>query len=83
VPRLYAALGEQAGDQVRAVVGDLLGIDAEPDRPVPRGRAGATTPERPESAPALDARALLDRTSSVSLRNTMPRRTGTIRRAPT
>jgi hypothetical protein len=57
-----------------------------------RLRAGSTSsarpcwghhPERPESAPALDARALLDRTSSVSLRNTMPRRTGTIRRAPT
>jgi subtilisin family serine protease len=91
VPRLQAALGELTGDQVRAVVGDLLGIDSgqvdelpplvvselvyrlgEDDQFREAVRAQATVPERP-GVPALDARVLLDRTSSVSLRSTVRR----------
>ena len=91
VPRLRAALGELTGDQVRAVVSDLLGIDAgqvdelspvvvselvfrlgEDDQFREAVLTQATTPERPEAALALSERALLDRTSSVSLRSTMP-----------
>ncbi len=95
VSRLHAALGELTGDQVRAVVGDLLGIDAgrvdelspvvvselvyrlgEDDqfREAVLAEAASERPEeRPEAVPALGARALLDRTSSVSLRSAMPR----------
>ena len=91
VPRLQAALGELTGDQVRAVVGDLLGIDSgqvdelpplvvselvyrlgEDDQFREAVLAQATVPERP-GVPALDARVLLDRTSSVSLRSTVRR----------
>jgi len=91
VSRLHAALGELTGDQVRAVVGNLLGIDAgrvdelspvvvsellyrlgEDDQFREAVLAEAAS-ERPEAVPALGARVLLDRTSSVSLRSTMPR----------
>lgn len=89
VPRLRAALGELTDDQVRAAVGDLLGIDAgRVDELSPvvvselvyrlgeddQFREAVLTqaaPERPEAAPALGARALLERTSSASLRSTM------------
>jgi hypothetical protein len=92
VTRLQAALGELTSDQVRAVVGDLLGIDAgeinelspvvvselvfrlgEDDQFREAVLTQATTAARPEAAPALDAKALLDRTSSLSLRGAMRR----------
>jgi hypothetical protein len=89
VSRLRAALGELTDDQVRVAVGDLLGIEAgsvddlsplvvselvyrlgEDDQLREAMRTQATT-ELP--ALTLDARTLLDRTSSVSLHNTMSR----------
>ena len=91
VPRLRAALGELTGDQVRTVVGDLLGIDdagvdalsplvvselvyrlGEDDQFREAVLTRAAAAERPGLA--LDARALLDRTSSMSLRSAMPAR---------
>ncbi|MGH8823859.1 MAG: S8 family peptidase [Jiangellaceae bacterium] len=91
VTRLRAALGELTGDQVRAVVGDLLGVDDRRVDELPPVvvselvyRLGeddqfreavltAAAPARPEAVQGLSARALLDRTSSSSLRSTMPR----------
>jgi subtilisin family serine protease len=91
VRRLQAALGGLTGDQVRAAVGDLLGVDAdqvdelapiivselvyrlgEDDQLREAVLAQAATPERPPVA-RMDARALLERTSSVTLRRTMHR----------
>ena len=89
VPRLRAALGVLTADEVRAVIGDLLDIGVEQvdelsplvvselvyrlgeDDQLREAMLAQAVPELP--APALDARALLDRTSSLSLRSTMPR----------
>ena len=91
VLRLKAALSGLSDSEIRATVGDLLGIDpnqidelsplvvselvyrlGEDDqlREALMERAAAT--ERP-AAPALDPRALLENSSSVSLRSALPR----------
>ncbi|HEY9377478.1 MAG TPA: S8 family serine peptidase [Jiangellaceae bacterium] len=92
VRRLQAALSELTDDQVRTVVGELLGVNrrgvdalppvvvselvyrlGEDDQFRAAALAMAAGVELPESAPALDAKALLARTSSLSLRNTIRR----------
>jgi hypothetical protein len=89
VPRLRAALAELTDDEVRSVVGELLGIDPGRVNELPPlavselvyrlgeddqlREAVLTRAAAGRTATGLDARALLDRTSSMSLRSTMVR----------